>query len=133
MQAVLHRVELELAVELDDDLSVEGGVGRKEITELAQFREVAKQRPLVATPERELAAIVLEYSAESIPLGLVLPARALRELLDEERLHRREGHGPNPSMIHESFAAQPSRIGATSSSGARRQPGSHCTSSTSWT
>src|SRR5256885_14251907 len=94
MQAVLHRVELELAVELDDDLSVEGGVRRQKITELAQLREVAKQWPLVSTPERELAAIVLEYSAESIPLRLVLPARALRELLDEERLHRRGGGGP---------------------------------------
>ena len=39
-----------------------------------QLREVAQQRPPVARPERELAAVVLEHAAEAVPLRLVLPA-----------------------------------------------------------
>jgi hypothetical protein len=59
--------------------------------EWAQLGEVAKERPLLARPKRELAAVVLEDPAEPVPLRLVLPAVALRQLLDELGLHRREG------------------------------------------
>ena len=57
----------------------------------AQLGEVAQQRPLVAAPERELAAVVLEHAAEAVPLRLVLPAVAVGQLADELGLHRREG------------------------------------------
>ena len=55
-------------------------------------------------PERELAAVVLEHAAEAVPLRLVLPAVAGRELADELRLHRRErdvrpGHSRKPSRV----------------------------------
>src|SRR5437867_6590712 len=43
------------------------------------------------------------------------------------------GIGPKPSMIQISSSAHPSRIRAVSSSGARSQPGSHWTVSTSYT
>ncbi len=92
VQTILHRVELELAVELDDDLAIERRVRRHEIAELAKLGEVAQQRPLVPTPERELAAVVLQHSAEAVPLRLVLPALSFGKLLDEQRFHRREGN-----------------------------------------
>ena len=57
-----------------------------------ELGEVAEQRALVPAPERELAAVVLEHSAEAVPFGLVLPALALGHLLDEESLHGWEGH-----------------------------------------
>ena len=60
-------------VAADHDLAVERGVGRQQIAERAQLGEVAQQRPAVAAPERELAAVVLEHAAEAVPLRLVLP------------------------------------------------------------
>src|SRR2546430_1685003 len=90
MQAHLHRVEVELALTLDHDLAVERGVGWQEVSERTQLREIAEQRSSVAAPERQLTAVVLEHSAESVPLRLVLPALAHRQRLDEERLHRRK-------------------------------------------
>src|SRR2546427_10538186 len=93
MQAHLHRVEVELALTLDHDLAVERGVRWQEVSERTQLREIAEERSSVAAPERQLTAVVLEDSAESVPLRLVLPALARRQRLDEERLHRRGGEG----------------------------------------
>ena len=91
MEPHLHRVEVERAVARDHDLAVERGVGQASLADLAQLGEVAQQRPAVARPERELAAVVLEHAAEAVPLRLVPPAAAGRELGDELGLHRREG------------------------------------------
>ena len=101
VQARLHRVEVELPAARDHDLAVERGVGRQQLAERAQLREVAEQRAPVARPERELAAVVLEHAAKAVPLRLVAPARLCRQLRDELGLHRRErnvragrvGHG----------------------------------------
>ena len=92
VQAHLHRVEVEDAVARDHDLAVERGVGREEVAERPQLGEVAEQRALVPRPERELAAVVLEHAAEAVPLRLVLPAVAGRQLAHELGLHRRERH-----------------------------------------
>src|SRR3989442_14688655 len=98
MQAHLHRVEVELALTLDHDLAVERGAGWQEVSERPQLREIAEERSSVAAPERQLTAVVLEHSTESVPLRLVLPALARRQRLHEERLHRRgrEGLAPAP-------------------------------------
>jgi len=90
VEAHLHRVEVEHAVAGDHDLAVERGVGWHQLAECAELREVAQEWPAVPAPERELAAVVLEHAAEAVPLGLVLPAVALRKLPHELRLHRRE-------------------------------------------
>ena len=66
--------------------------GRQQLAEGRELGEVPQQRPLVPRPERQLAAVVLEHAAEPVPLRLVLPAVAGRELADELRLHRREWH-----------------------------------------
>src|SRR5207237_5410577 len=92
VQSHLHGVEVEVPLALDDDLAVERRVRRQGLAERPELREVAEQRTLVAAPERELAAVVLEHAAEAVPLRLVLPAVARRELLHELGLHRREGN-----------------------------------------
>src|SRR2546427_3449041 len=96
MQAHLHRVEVEPSFTLDNDLAIEGGVGGQKVSKRTQLREIAEERSSVAAPERQLTAVVLEDSAESVPLRLVLPALARRQRLDEERLHRRGGEGRAP-------------------------------------
>jgi hypothetical protein len=90
VQSHLHQVELDHAVAGDQDLAVEGGVGRKQVAQGPELREVPEQRAAVPAPQRELAAVVLEHAAEAVPLRLVAPAVALRERRDELRLHRRK-------------------------------------------
>ena len=92
MQSHLHRIEVEHAVPGDHDLAVEGGVGRQELTERPQLREVAEQRPAVPRPERGLADVVLEHAPETVPLRLELPAVALGQLLDELGFHGWKGN-----------------------------------------
>ena len=78
MQPHLHRVEVELALARDHDLAVERRVGRQQLADRAQLGEVPQQRPAVARPQRDLAAVVLEHAAEAVPLRLVrhAPARS---------------------------------------------------------
>ena len=90
MEAHLHRVEVELAVARDHDLAVERRVGRQELADRAQLREVAQQRPAVARPERELAAVRSRARRESRPTSARSASAPARELRDELRLHRRE-------------------------------------------
>ncbi len=86
----LHRVEVERTVALDHDLAVERRMRGKPFADGPQLREVAQERAAVPAPEGERAAVVLEDAAEAVPLGLVPPAVAGREVVDELRLHRRE-------------------------------------------
>jgi hypothetical protein len=51
MQSRLHRVEVEDAVPLDDDLAVERRLWREELLQRTQLREVAQERPRVPRPE----------------------------------------------------------------------------------
>src|SRR5262249_55081334 len=101
MQPHLQEGEPEPAPLLADDLAVARGVRRKRLAELAQLREVAEQRPAVTAPQRELVAVVLEHAAEAVPLRLVLPAVAERQLVHELGFHGwegdvRPGHRSNP-------------------------------------
>ena len=86
----LHGVEVQRSVPRDHDLAVERRPRRQQIAERAQLGEVAKQRPFASRPQSELGAGVLEDAAEAVPLRLVLPALADRQLANELRLHRRE-------------------------------------------
>ena len=64
--------------------------GGRQLAERRQLREVAQERSPVAAPQVELAVEVLGDAAEPVPLGLVLPAVALRKRVHELRLHGRE-------------------------------------------
>src|SRR5262249_666206 len=90
VQTRLHRVEVEDATALDHDLTVERRLGRQDAAECAKLRKVAQERPRVPRPQAQLAASVLEESAEAVPLRLVLPLVTLGELTNELRLHGRE-------------------------------------------
>src|SRR4029079_12476399 len=99
VEAHLHRVEVEAAAPLDHDLAVERRALREQLAERPELREVAQQGALVAAPQPELTAVVLEHPAKAVPLRLVLPALADGELAHELGLHRRErdtlcGHCP---------------------------------------
>ena len=100
MQPHLHRVEVELAVAGDDDLAVERGAGRQQLAERAQLGEVAEERPPVARPQRQLAAVVLQHAAEAVPFRLVPPAALLRQVGDELGLHRRERNAGSGRVGH---------------------------------
>ena len=88
----LKRVEVEPAVPLDHDLTVDSGPGRHAVAERTQLGEVTQQRAGIAAPEAELAVEVLEDAAEPVPLRLVPPAIARRQSVDELGLHRGERH-----------------------------------------
>ena len=90
MQASLHRVEVEDAVSLDDDLSVERRALRQELLERPKLGEVAQERSRISRPEPELTGRVLEDPSEAVPLRLVLPAVGLGQLANELCLHRWE-------------------------------------------
>src|SRR5439155_13286485 len=91
VQPELQRVEGELPVLLDDDLSVQGRLRRQARADLLELREVAQQRPRVTAPKPQAPAEVLEHAAKTVPLWLVLPAVAAGQLVHELGLHRREG------------------------------------------
>ena len=90
MEPRLHRVEVEDAVPLDDDLAVERGERWEELLERPELREVAKEWPRVPRPQPQVAGAVLEEASEAVPLRLVLPLVALGQVADELGLHRRE-------------------------------------------
>ena len=91
MQAHLHGVEVEDAVALDDDLAVERRASAAGASRAVRSSgKVAQQRTCVPRPETELARAVLEEPSEAVPLRLVLPLVAFRQIADELRLHRRE-------------------------------------------
>ena len=70
MEPHLHRIEVEDAVALDDDLAVERRQRREQLLERPQLREVAKQGTCVARPEPQLArSAVLEQAAEPSHFG----------------------------------------------------------------
>ena len=76
-----------ISITISPSIAERGGSSSAEGLEL---REVAQERPAVARPQPQLAADVLEHAAESVPLRLVGPAVAERQLADELGLHRRE-------------------------------------------
>ena len=86
----LHRVEVEDAVADDHDLAVEARAGREQLAERHELGEVAEERPRVPRPEAKLAGGVLEEAAEAVPLRLVLPLVAVRQLTHELGFHRGE-------------------------------------------
>ena len=92
MKPHLHRVEVQHAVAGDHDLAVEGGVGRQQVAQGTELGEVAEQRPAVARPEGELAAVVLQHPPEAVPFRLELPFARVRKLLHELSFHGRKGH-----------------------------------------
>src|SRR5688572_13006593 len=92
MQAHLHRVEVQATFALDHDLAVERRVRRHQLAERTQLGEVTEERTTVAAPERELASVVLQHTAEAIPFRLVLPAVTLGQAFYELRLHGWKGN-----------------------------------------
>ncbi len=87
-----HRVEVEPAVVRDHDLAVEhAALGQARAQRDLELGEVAAERLEVAALDVDLIAGFPDQRAESVPLGLVQPRVALRNLRRELREHRLDG------------------------------------------
>ena len=74
MKAQLQRIEVELVVLDDDNLSVEDAARRQcRAQRLQQFRKVAIQRLFVAALDQDLIPIAKDQRAKSIPLRFENP------------------------------------------------------------
>jgi len=88
MQAQLQGVEVEAARGGDDDLAVEHAGLREALEQrVVQLREVAVEGAQVAALEEDICTVAEHDRAESVPLGLVEPARAGREAVGEPGEH----------------------------------------------
>jgi hypothetical protein len=84
-------VEGEHAVFRDDDLAVEHEVLRgRGAKRLDHFRKIPAERLSGLRLEQNLIAAPECQTAKAVPLGLVQPAVAARDLLHRLRLHRRK-------------------------------------------
>ncbi len=92
MNAELQRVEVEPAFAGDDEFAIEhtfcGELRAKGIEHLG---EVAVQGFLIAALDEDLISIAEYEDAEAVPLGLIDPVAAGRNLIDALCEHRQEG------------------------------------------
>ena len=71
---------------------------------LDDLGEIAAERLARLGGQRDLVAVAAREAAEAVPLGLVLPALAVRQLGREQRLHRRR-NGPSLAICRQSRGA----------------------------
>src|SRR5262245_12007028 len=123
VDAQLQRLEVESAVPRDHDLAVEHAAPRElRLERLAELREVAVERLLVAALQQELVAVAEDDHPESVPLRLEDPARAVRQLADAPGEHRQ--HGRADGELHaRSLTQRRSRELRCSTSGPVRPSG----------
>ena len=96
MDPLQQRVEVEAAAVAvgHHDLAVDDApVGQSLEERLEQLGEVAVERPLVAAGELDLVAVAEHDAAEAVPLRLVQPPVAGRDLAGELRQHRLDRRG----------------------------------------
>src|SRR5947209_10791341 len=91
METELERVEGQYAADRDDELAVDHEPLRRHLPHrLDYLGEVTPQRPARLGHERHLVPVAEGEAAEAVPFGLELPAFALRQRVDQLRLHRRK-------------------------------------------
>src|SRR3954465_11106492 len=94
MDALKQIVERELALDRHDDLAIQDEAFRVQIERSGDdLRKIALQVLAALGEHRDAAGIPREDAAEAVPLGLVLPLRSLRNLVDRPRLHGSEWSG----------------------------------------
>jgi hypothetical protein len=94
MDALKQIVERELALDRHDDLAIQGEAFRVQIERSGDdLRKIALQVLAALGDHRDVAGIPREDATEAVPLGLVLPLRSLRNLVDRPRLHDSEWNG----------------------------------------
>jgi hypothetical protein len=90
VDALEQIVEREVALHRHDQLPVQHEAARGHRTHRRHdVGEIALQRLARLGPEGDRLAVAEDEAAEPVPLGLVLPARARRDLVHEPRLHGR--------------------------------------------
>src|SRR5664279_3156508 len=99
MDAQQQLVERQQLPQRNHDLAIQHeALGVDGLHRLDDVREVAPERLPQLRHEIHLRAIAKGDAAKAVPLGLVLPLRAERELSDLPRLHRRVA--ARLSLIH---------------------------------
>jgi hypothetical protein len=98
VQPHLQRVERECLANRDGELAVEDEAARRQSTQHRRhFREIARQRLSRFGAQIHLVAGAEGKAPKPVPFGLELPARLLRQFVDEPRLHRRQVQGQRKS------------------------------------
>src|SRR6185369_8530074 len=107
MQPQLQGVERQYVAERDDQLAVEQEAPLlRPAKHLDDLGKIARERFPRLGRERDLIPVAARKAAEAIPLGLILPAFALRQLGREQCLHRcRDGlrHSQSIARWSQSF------------------------------
>jgi hypothetical protein len=119
MDALEQIVERGLPAGADHELAVQHERGGGEAPEgLDHLGEVARERLAGLRLEVDGRPIAEGDAPESVPLGLVLPARARGQGLDQVRLHGRHGRGEREAHRYFSSRTRP----RARSRGAQRSP-----------
>src|SRR5207248_4937020 len=109
VDAEQERLEIEAARAGDDDLGVEDAAGGNLASErLAELREVAGERPLLAALQVWLAAVPEDEAAEAVPFRLVEPVLAGGNVLGQLRQHGVERRTDHRGTLASWNRAQPS-------------------------
>src|SRR5207248_10981722 len=128
VDAEQERLEIEAARAGDDDLAVEDAAGGNLASgRLAELREVAVERPLLAALQVWLAAVPEDEAAEAVPFRLVEPVLAGGNVLGPLRQHGVERRTDHRGTLASSNRAQLSsclldRVTSTRDKGARCRP-----------
>jgi hypothetical protein len=92
MNALKQRVERKRAITRDHDLAVEDERLCLELADrVDQFGIVAGERLPRFRLQLDLVAVAKCQAAKAVPLRLVLPLLAGRDVVDRQRFHRRQG------------------------------------------
>src|SRR6201994_2679334 len=94
VDALKQIVERELALDRNDDLAIQYEAFCVQIERSGgDLRKIALQVLAAFGEHCDVAGIAREDATEAVPLGLVLPLRSLRNLVDRPRLHGSEWSG----------------------------------------
>ena len=92
MDALQQRIEVESGLTGNEHFAVDdASLGKVRLHRGDHLGEVAREWTFVATAELDLVAVAEHDAAEAVPLRLVEPAVALRQLVGRLREHRRDG------------------------------------------
>src|SRR5438105_7026348 len=118
MDALEQVVERERSVLRDDDLAVENKpVSFQTERRLNHVGKIARQRAAGFGLQDHLSPIAKDETTKAVPFGLIQPGAAGGDLVDRERLHRRDGR-TQYSSARSAYVPTVSRT----FSGARQRP-----------
>src|SRR5262245_12232038 len=108
MDSLKQVIEGELPIDRDRDLAVQNESRRGQAPKhFDQLRKVSRERLPRLRLEIDRIVVAKDEAAKSVPLGLILPAPAIRHLFDRLGLHRRKRRRDRKSQMNASSANRP--------------------------